>query len=211
MKTRVVSILGATLVFVANTRSDAGEAAQPAAKASCCCARNLEPAAPLTDRSIYQLDSTWTNDAGKPIKLAVLRGRTQVVAMFFANCAYACPLIVNDMKRIEAALPESFRSRVGFTLVSFDSERDTPETLSAFRKSRGLAQSRWTLLRGQPDDILELAAVLGVKFKKDARGQFAHSNLITVLNSEGEIVHQQIGLNQSIEETVRIVRQMTER
>ena len=188
----------------------ATERNKPAGLASCC-ATNLEPTAPFTDKSIYQLDSTWTTDVGKPIKLGALRGRTQIVAMFFAHCEFACPIIVNDMKRIEAALPDTLRSGVGFALVSFDSERDTPEALNAFRKNRELNPTRWTLLRGQPDDILELAAVLGVKFKKDARGQFAHSNLITVLNPEGEIVRQQVGLNQSIEETVRIVRQLTDR
>ena len=31
--------------------------------------------------------------------------------------------------------------------------------------------------------------------RADARGQFAHSNVITVLNAEGEIAFQQPGLN----------------
>ena len=56
---------------------------------------------------------------------------------------------------------------------------------------------------GTADDVLELAALLGVKFKKDARGQFAHSNVLTVLNPGGEVVHQQVGLNQAPHETVK--------
>jgi protein SCO1/2 len=44
--------------------------------------------------------------------------------------------------------------------------------------------------------------LLGVNYRRDARGQFAHSNLITVLNPAGEIVHQQVGLNHSPDETV---------
>lgn len=55
-------------------------------------------------------------------------------------------------------------------------------------------------------DTLELALVLGVKFKREASSQFAHSNLITVLNGQGEIVHQLVGLNQEIEETVERVK-----
>jgi len=211
MKTHTLNILITTISALAITNSYAAEVIKPAAKTPCCCAVKIEPAASFTDQSIYQIDSTWTTDAGNPIKLAALRGRIQIVAMFFAHCEYACPVIINDMKRIKAALPETVRARVGFTLVSFDSERDTPEALNAFRNNRELHPTRWTLLRGQPDDVLELAAVLGVKFKKDARGQFAHSNLITVLNPAGEIVHQQVGLNQSVEETVRIVRQLTDR
>jgi len=66
-----------------------------------------------------------------------------------------------------------------------------------------LDPDRWTLLHGRADDTLEIAALLGVKFKQDARGQFAHSNLITVLNPDGEIIHQQAGLNQDIQETVK--------
>ena len=40
------------------------------------------------------------------LKLTELRGRPQVVSMFFANCQFTCPVLVNDMKRIEAALPQ---------------------------------------------------------------------------------------------------------
>ena len=42
----------------------------------------------------------------------------------------------------------------------------------------------------------ELAALLGVNYTEDARGQFAHTNLITVLNAEGEIAFQHTGLRQ---------------
>jgi protein SCO1 len=59
------------------------------------------------------------------------------------------------------------------------------------------------LLHGESDDVLELAALLGVKYKEEATGQFAHSNLITVLNADGEIVHQLVGLGQDINATVR--------
>ena len=65
------------------------------------------------------------------------------------------------------------------------------------------------MLRGSADDTLELAALLGVKYKRETSGQFAHSNLITVLNADGEIVHQQIGLNQDIAETVKRIVEAT--
>jgi protein SCO1/2 len=165
----------------------------------------------LSDKSIYQLDSTWTNDADHPIKLATLRGRAQIVAMFFTRCENACPITVSDMKRIEAALPEALRERVGFTLVSFDPERDTTASLRAYRLRRSLDPARWTLLRGEPADVADLAARLGMKFRNGARGQFSHSNIITVLNPGGEIVHQQTGLNQDVGGTVAMVQQVTVR
>jgi protein SCO1/2 len=68
-----------------------------------------------------------------------------------------------------------------------------------------MLDGQWTLLRGDNGAVQELAMLLGVKFKKDARGQFAHSNLLTLLNAEGEIVHQHAGLNGDVSEAARVL------
>ena len=172
-----------------------------------CCAK-AESAGEFSERSLYQTESKWTTDAGRQIKLAELKGRPQVVVMFFASCQVACPILVHDLTRIEAALPSELRGKVGFTLVTFDTRRDTPEALAKFRELRNLPKQTWTLLHGGDDDVLELAALLGVKFKQEANGQFAHSNTITVLNADGEIVHQLTGLGQEVGETVRKLEQL---
>ncbi len=172
-----------------------------------CCRLDL-PLATFTDKSIYQTESKWTTDAGKDIKLGALAGKPQVLVMFFANCTYACPILVSDMQRIEAALPENLRGRVGFTLVSFDSQRDTPSALADYRRTRQLDRDNWTLLDGQPDDVLELAALLGIRYQEDANGQFMHSNVITLLNARGEIAFQLTGLDADPQEMVRRLEQM---
>lgn len=182
-------------------------------KPSCCvpekpaapsCCVEEKPATPLTARSVYQLDVKWTNDAGSPVKLASFRGKPVVVAMFFAQCEYACPVLVQDIKRMRAALPEADREKTHVVLVSFDVERDTPAALKTYR-ARAELDANWTLLHGDNSEVQELAMLLGVKFKKDARGQFSHSNLFTVLNAEGEIVHQHVGLNRDISEAAKAV------
>lgn len=160
-----------------------------------CCRAALAAGKP-TDRSLYQLDSNWTSDVGRKVKLGVLRGRPQILAMFFSNCEYACPILVNDIRKLEAKLPTEVLAKVDFVLVSFDTKRDTPEALAAYRAKEKLATGRWTLLRGESDDVRELAALLGVNYAADSRGQFAHSNIITLLNAEGEIAFQHSGLNQ---------------
>jgi protein SCO1/2 len=169
-----------------------------------CCTKELQATKPLTDRSLYQVESSWTNDAGVALKLSSLAGRPQIISMFFASCQFTCPILVNDMKQIEAALPENVRTNVGFVLVSFDSERDTPAALARYRVAHGLT-GNWTLLRGRPDDVLELGALLGMKFKKDPRGDFSHSNVITVLNSDGEIAGQIVGLNRDPKEIIKLL------
>lgn len=149
--------------------------------------------APLSDTSLFQLGGRWTNDWGEEVTLDSHPGRVQVVTLFFAHCSSACPWLVFKMKQLERALAPALRSQVAFTLVSFDSERDTPAVLHDYRRSRQLGPN-WTLLHGSAGDVLELAAALDVKFRRESSGQFQHSNVISVLNQNGEIARQETGL-----------------
>ncbi|MGZ8940170.1 MAG: SCO family protein [Limisphaerales bacterium] len=159
-----------------------------------CCSTNVPANGPFTDASLYQIESQWTSDYGKTFKLAQLRGRVQIVTLFFTSCQYACPILVHDMKKIEAGLHAAGITNIGYLLVTMDTERDTVDRLHTFRTERDL-NDNWLLLRGESQDVLELGMLLGVKYKKETNGQFAHSNIITLLNPQGEIVHQQVGLN----------------
>lgn len=176
------------------------------AKAACCAAAEVEkPKAssaqhlgqsetPLTRTSLYQADGTFTDDSGKTFRLAELRGRPVVVNMFFATCGYACPLTVTDLLAVQSRLSPERRKDAVFVLVSFDLERDTVAALAQYRAARQL-DANWILLRGDDASVRELAALLGVKYKQEADGSFAHSNLFTILNREGEVVHQRTGLS----------------
>lgn len=149
--------------------------------------------AQASDQSLYQLKSQWQTQEGKPFQLAALAGRPQVLAMIYSSCKNVCPQIIADMKRIQAAVSQPGPARVGFVLVSIDPEVDTPARLAALARKSGL-DSHWRLLRGSPDDVLMLANLLGVKYRKIGAHDYAHTNLITVLDRKGEIVHRQEGL-----------------
>ena len=91
-------------------------------------------------------------------------------------------------------------------LVIFEPARDTPGVLSAYSARMGLDPMSWSLLSGPPDDVLELATLLGIKYKRDQSGGFIHSNVITVLNKAGEIVHRHEGLQQDMASTLEAIR-----
>lgn len=158
----------------------------------------------LTAASLYQLDATFTADSGEAFSLASLRGRPVVLTMFFASCGYACPMLVADMTAIRAKLPAGIRERAALVLVSFDVGRDTPAALKKYRDERHL-DAQWILLHGEDASVRELAALLGVKYVREADGNFAHSNLVTVLNAEGEVVHQRNGLRGGLDETAQAI------
>ena len=147
------------------------------------------PAAACT-RSVYQIGGKWTGDNGQPTELTHFQGHPVVIAMFFTRCAYACPLTVAAMQRIRTAMPTAVREKTAFVLVSFDSAGDSPTVLLDYRVKNHLESAGWTLLNGPADDVRALAMVLGVQYAQTGVGQFAHSNLISVLDPEGRIAFQ---------------------
>jgi len=166
-------------------------------EADCCAAE--APAAvgldALPGTSLYLLDEPFTDQANAAFELSGLRGGPVVAAMIFTNCSYACPRILVDLKLIEDSLTEAQRSDVTFLLISMDTNRDTPEVLAAYATEKQLDTNRWTLLHGSDFAVRGVAAALGVRYKRDVNGDFAHSNLITVLDESGRIAHQLEGLN----------------
>ena len=88
-----------------------------------------------------------------------------------------------------------------FTLVSLDPARDRPEVLKRYMLEHDLDENLWTMLNGDPDDVLELSALLGVRYKPmDSESKdIAHSNMITVLDRQGRIHYQMKGLNQDLD------------
>jgi protein SCO1/2 len=150
--------------------------------------------APLPELSVYNLPSQWTTQDGKPVRLEALRGRPVVVAMIYLNCPDVCPLIVENMQRIEADLPKGLRSGVAFAVFSFDAARDNPARLKAYAAARGLDGARWTLFHGDEAAARTLAAALDVTFRRKDDGNYDHSIVISLLDASGVVVYRQVGL-----------------
>lgn len=152
-----------------------------------------EPAQPaIGDLSLYQLESPWMDQTGASRSLASLAGRPQLVAMTYTSCQVSCPVIVADLKRIEAALDDQ-SLEAGIVLFSLDPVRDTPEQLASYAAEQKLSD-RWTLLRAPDDQVREMAALLGVRYIRSQDGEYAHSNMISVLDEGGALAFQQKGL-----------------
>ena len=157
----------------------------------------------ITDLSIYNLPSKWTNQNGKDLELKNLKGDVLVMVMIYTSCKAACPRLVADMRSIEEALPKKTKGNVKLILVSIDPEFDTPEKLKAFSIENKMEGNQWLFLRSSEKNTREFAAVLAVNYKKISPMDFSHSNIISVFNKEGELVYQQEGLNVNNAETVK--------
>lgn len=164
----------------------------------------MKAEAPLPGLSVFKLDSKWKNQKGEEVKLSDLRGRPRVVAMLFTRCETACPLIVEDLKKIAEEAGAKKKSPVEVSIFSLDSFRETPESLAAFATKRKLP-AHWGLFTSNADAVAELAAALGIRYKRLPDGDFIHSNVIFLLNADGEIAARKEGLKTPREDFVRRV------
>ncbi|MGO8911088.1 MAG: SCO family protein [Bradyrhizobium sp.] len=163
----------------------------------------MKASEPLSGTSIYNLTSGWTSQDGKHVKLESLRGEPVVVTMGYTSCKDICPMIVADMVAIEDRAKEASLKGIRFAFFSLDSAIDTPERLTAYAKDHGLDPAHWTLYQGDDKAVRELAAALGVRYRRDASGGFDHSAIITILDADGRIVTQQLDAQANTEEMVK--------
>lgn len=165
----------------------------------------------ISDLSIYNLPSKWTNQDNEEIELIDYRGNIVVMVMIYTSCKASCPRLVSDMRDIESQVPKNLSNNVKYILVSIDPETDSPERLKEFSIENKMDGDQWVFLRGSLGDTREFAAVLAVNYKEISPLDFSHSNIITVFNQEGELYHQKEGLGIDSNETIEKIKELDQK
>jgi protein SCO1/2 len=146
------------------------------------------PAKPLPGDSVLRLADRYTDQDGRAFTLAQRRGKPQLVAMFYSSCKYACPLLIDSGKGVEHALTPTERGKLQILFISLDPVRDQPKQLSALATQRKLDRTRWTLATTDAAGVRRTAAVLGVRYRQLADGEFNHSSQLILLDREGRVL-----------------------
>lgn len=147
-----------------------------------------QPAPALPGDSIYQLPLPLTDSQGQTRDWRTLRGKPRLVSMFYTSCQYICPLIIESGKAVERQLTPAQQKRLGVLLVSMDPARDTPAALKKVVDQRKLDLGRWTLATPPADDVRSVAAVLGIRYRQLADGEFNHSSMLVLVDANGRIL-----------------------
>jgi len=163
----------------------------------------------ISEESIFNLTSNWNTEEGEVIQLEDLKGKTLVMVMIYTTCKAACPRLVADMRNIESKIPKENIENLLFVLVSIDPKVDTPTRLKEFAIENEMDGEQWTFLQGTESGVREFANVLAVKYKQISPIDFSHSNIISVFNTKGELIHQQEGLGVDNKETVEAILKLT--
>lgn len=143
---------------------------------------------PLPRDSVYQATARVTDDRAQQYAWSAKRGQPQLVSMFYTSCKFVCPLIIDSAKSVESNLTADERARLGVTMISLDPGRDTPQALARVRMQHDLDSARWTLASPAPQDVRGIAALLGIRYRALADGDFNHSSVLVLLDADGRIV-----------------------
>ena len=142
----------------------------------------------LPGDSVLRLEDLFVDQDGRAFTLAQRRGKPQVVTMFYSSCKYACPLLIDTGKGIDHALTPAERARLRVLYISMDPVRDQPKALSALATQRKLDRARWTLATTDAAGVRRTAAVLGVRYRQLADGEFNHSSMLILLDADGRVL-----------------------
>ncbi len=152
------------------------------------CAADLNPPASPPADALYAMHPALRDQTGAPIPIDVFRGHPLLVSMFYGSCPSACPVLVSNVARIDAQLPPAVRDDARVLLVSFDAEHDTPELLTSVASAHHLDLGRWSLAAAPDDDARDLAAFLGISYRKLPEGGFEHTSVIVAFDRSGAMI-----------------------
>jgi protein SCO1 len=141
-----------------------------------------------------------TSQDGAPVTLADFRGRVTAVTFIFTLCTSTCPVLTPMMSFVQDRLGSVFGSKVAFVSITVDPERDTPEVLKQYAQAFGANLAGWTFLTGPPAAIQDVTRQYGVYASKTEAGDVDHTFLTSIVDSQGTLRVQYLGVRFDPEE-----------
>ena len=137
---------------------------------------------------------TLTTQDNARLSLRDLRGKVVAVTFIYATCADTCPLLTAKLAGVQAKLGADFGPKVFFASVTVDPERDTPEVLKRYAQAHGANPAGWAFLTGTPAEIGDVEKKYGIFAKKNPRGDVDHTFLTSLIDRDGVLRVQYLGV-----------------
>jgi protein SCO1/2 len=138
-------------------------------------------------------DFGLTNQNGRAVSLADLRGQVWVADIIFTRCPGPCLKMTKQMKVLQdALLPDSQTKLVTLTT---DAGFDTPPVLKTYAERFGADPQRWMFLTGTKREIANLAIdslkLTAIEKKPEERESpqdlFVHSTIFVIADKRGQL------------------------
>lgn len=138
-------------------------------------------------------DFTLTNQDDEVTTLADLSNHVWVADIIFTRCASSCPIMSQQMKSLQDALPSASQAKL--VTLTCDPSYDTPAIMKKYGEHYGADFQRWTFLTGTPKELSDLATgslKLGVtpvapQDRTTPTDFFIHSTIFVIVDKQAQL------------------------
>jgi protein SCO1/2 len=140
-----------------------------------------EPSGPDDPARAYFTDVLLVNQNGQEMRLYsdLIKGKTVIIIPFFTSCTGACPVMNQNLAKIQDWLGDRLGKDALMISISVDPATDTTEKLREYARKMS-ARPGWFFLSGKRENVEVALKKLGqyVKNRED------HSNIMLVGNAK---------------------------
>jgi cytochrome oxidase Cu insertion factor (SCO1/SenC/PrrC family) len=138
-------------------------------------------------------DFSLTNQNGRAVSLADLRGQPWVADIIFTRCPGPCLKMTKQMQALQDALPPDSQAKL--VTLTTDADFDTPPVLKAYAERFQADPQRWMFLTGTKQEVAKLAIdslkLTAIEKKPEERESpedlFVHSTLFVVADKQSRL------------------------
>ena len=145
-------------------------------------------------------DFTLLSQDRMRVSLRDLRGKVVAIAFIYTYCTDVCPMLTDNMARVQEKLGTAFGTKIDFVSITVDPERDTPDVLKQYAENFGANLKGWSFLTGDPATVHEVGRKYGVIARKTADGDVDHTLLTSLVDPNGILRVQYLGAAFDLEE-----------
>ena len=137
-------------------------------------------------------DFSFKNQDNKTINQNDIEGKVFVAEYFFTTCKSICPIMNEQMQRVQKAIKGN--SNVKILSFTVDPETDTVAQMKRYANSHNVVKGQWHFLTGKKEDLYRLARKSFFVLKPaeaanqgDVGSDFIHTNNFVLVDQKKRI------------------------
>jgi protein SCO1/2 len=157
-----------------------------------------DPLVTLPDHPRHLIPFSLVDQRGQEVTQEAFYHKILVVSFLFTSCSIVCPYVTDQMAQIQRQT--SGETAVRLLSLSVDPTDDTVPVLAQYASKAGADPERWSFLTGRTDSVLHLIETSFLAHDTNSSfssmpGNFANSQQIVLVDTNGQIVKYFDGLN----------------
>jgi len=157
---------------------------------------------------------TLEDSNGHTYPFSEFKDKYVFITFLYTSCATVCPKLELNMSQVYDLIPkEYFGKDIVFLSISFDPERDTPETLNRYKDAFHSDGVTWRMARiPNQKELNSLLDEFGVIVIPDGQGNFTHNSAFYLVNPNGQLIDvmDYTKVNEAADKVTRILKNETE-